>query len=126
MDKLINNSDYISDEVLNSNHKKSLEKALELFREKKRLKHERLERRYQNMLIEAIDNAFTFYKQSNGIKLTFYQKQNKTEQEMKQMKLEIRDLRKKTLETGENTLMSGLIGVEVRSLALLIDSLIED
>jgi hypothetical protein len=58
MDKLVNNSDYISDEVLNSNHKKSLEKTVKLFREKKRLKHEPLERRYLNLLIEAIDNAF--------------------------------------------------------------------
>jgi atlastin len=117
MDKLVNNSDYISDEVLNSNHKKSLEKAVKLFREKKRLKHETLERRYHNMLIEAIDNAFIFYQQANGIRFTFYQKQNRTEQDMKQMELEIKDLRKNKLGTGENSLLSKFLGVGVGSLA---------
>ncbi len=117
MDKFANNSDYISDYELNSSHKKSLEEAVKLFREKKRLKHEALERRYHNMLTEAVDNAFIFYQQANGVRYSFYQKQNRTEQDMKQMELEIQDLRKKTLGSGENSVMSKFLGVGVGSLA---------
>jgi hypothetical protein len=80
MNKLFNNSEYISDEVLNSNHKECSEQALKLFRERKRIPNETLERRYHNTLIEAIDNAFVFYRQANGVRFNFLSKaeQNRT------------------------------------------------
>ncbi len=75
MDKLVNNSDYISDEVLNSNHKKSLEKAVKLFREKKRLT-----RRYHNLLIEAIDKCIHILSTGKWHEIHFLSKaeQNRT------------------------------------------------
>jgi atlastin len=110
MDELVKNSDNISDEELNSNHKEILEKAVKLFHEKKRLKHEALERSYHNMLIDTIDNVFKYYQQMNGMKTSFFKKQNRSKQDMEEMDNEIKKLRKKVHGSEENHSYSKWIG----------------
>jgi hypothetical protein len=89
MKKIMGNQDGLSEEDLESIHKSNMEKAIALFEDCKRIKHDEIRRQYVDGLEKLIQEAFEAYQETNRIIRKAQESSKKTEAEMKKLIMRI-------------------------------------